>query len=790
MIGERLIIRGQVQGVGFRPTVWRIATEMGLTGDVRNTSEGVEIRLWGDARRDFECRLRMELPKLARIEALERLPIADPAPARFEIASSASGTMRASVTPDAATCPDCLAEVRDAADRRYRYPFANCTNCGPRFSIVEGAPYDRTKTTMAAFAMCGDCADEYADPTDRRFHAQPVACPACGPHAWIEKPCAGPVSSETFAARDEMDAAGRLLVSGHILAVKGIGGFHLACDATNAAAVERLRARKGRVGKAFALMARDLGMIRKYCAVSEAEAALLTSAPAPIVLLRNDLVRLPEAIAPGLDRLGFMLPYTPMHHLMLENVDRPVVMTSGNISGEPQATTNADARERLAGIADYLLMHDRDIANRIDDSVMRVDLGTPRLLRRARGYAPSPISLPDGFSKDLRILAMGAQLKNTFCLVRDGDAILSQHMGDLEDAATADDVTHNLRLYRQLYEFDPDAVAVDLHPDYRCSRHGHDLAAEADLPVVEAQHHHAHIAACLAESGRPLDTHPVLGIAMDGLGLGDDGTIWGGEFLIADYRTYRRAAHFKPVALPGGTSAIREPWRNVYAHLIAAVGWDSLEGDYGDLPLVRKLTASPRSTLDAMIRTGTNSPLSSSCGRLFDAVAAAAGLAWGEQTYEGEAAMTLEAAIDRSTMEEPEASAYVLAISSIEGTDRLCLDPSPMWRAILEDLRHDPPAGTIAARFHRGLARALTELAARLAEENGLDTVALSGGCFQNETLFRLVHEGLDGRGLHVLSHSKVPANDGGLALGQAVIALAAIQKGGAHVPWNSRTDR
>lgn len=790
MSGERLLVRGQVQGVGFRPTVWRVAQELGLTGDVRNTSEGVEIRLWGAARGEFEARLRTALPKLARIETLERSTIGEAAPARFEIAPSAAGVMRASVTPDAATCPECLAEVRNPFERRFRYPFANCTNCGPRFSIVAGAPYDRAKTTMAVFVLCTECQREYDDPADRRFHAQPVACHACGPKASIEKFAGGAVSYDAFSMLDPVDAAGGMLLKGHILAVKGIGGFHLACDGTDAAAVERLRERKRRRGKAFALMARDLDVIRRYCSVSDDEAALLASAAAPIVLLRNDRERLPDAVAPGLNRLGVMLPYTPMHHLMLRRVDRPVVMTSGNISGEPQAIKNDDARTRLAAVADFALMHDRDIANRIDDSVVRVDLGAPRLLRRARGYAPAPIALPEGFDRNARLLAMGAEVKNAFCVVKDGAAILSQHMGDLEDAATADDVVHNLDLYRRLYDFDPDVIAIDHHPDYLSSKHGRALAERENLPIAEVRHHHAHVAACLAENGRPLDAPPVIGVAIDGLGLGDDATLWGGEFLIADYAAYRRAAHLKPVALPGGAAAIREPWRNAYAHLTAEMRWPEIEMNFRELPLFEKLNRLPRATLDAMIKAKTNSPLSSSGGRLFDAAASIAGLAWDAQNYEGEAAMRFEAALDEDALNEPEDLAYPFTTPLMNGKGLPYIEPLSMWRAMLGDLILQTPVGVILARFHRGLAFAIVKLAARLAEENGLDTVALTGGCFQNETLFRLTHQGLAARGLTVLSHSQVPANDGGLALGQAVVALAAIAKGGADVPWNSRPDR
>ena len=776
--GEVITIRGQVQGVGFRPTVWRIATELGLTGDVRNTGEGVEIRLWGAALTQFTVRLEAEVPALARIERMLRRPLDGPAPPAFEIAPSASGRLRAVVTPDAATCADCLAEVRDPFAARYRYPFANCTNCGPRFSIVEGAPYDRDKTTMRGFALCGDCRGEYENPDDRRFHAQPVACHGCGPRAWIEHLGGGTVTPAASSATDDVDAAGDMLMTGHILAIKGIGGFHLACDATKAEVVARLRARKGRRRKAFALMARDLEVIRRYCLVSEEEAALLASPAAPIVLLKLRGEALPEVLAPGLDRLGFMLPYTPLHHLLLRQMERPVVMTSGNISGRPQCTGNAEARAELAGVADVALMNDRTIANRIDDSVVRIDLGRPRLLRRARGYAPAPIALPEGFDGAAQVLALGGELKNTFCLVKDGQAILSQHMGDLEDAATAADVAHNLALYRRLYAHEPEVIAVDRHPDYLSTRRGQAMAEKDGLGLVEVQHHHAHVAACMAENGWPLHGGPVLGIALDGLGFGADGTVWGGEFLGCTYTGFERLACLKPVALPGGAAAVREPWRNAYAHLMAAMGWAEFAKNFAHLDLHQRLEAVPRATLDAMIVKGVNSPLSSSCGRLFDAAAALCGLAWEAQAYEGEAAMCFEAAIDPKALNEPEDMAYPFVLPRLAGEGLLFIEPLGVWRALLGDLGRETPLGVIAARFHRGLAKVIVAMAARLSGEERLyPAVALTGGSFQNATLFRLVHEGLEQRGFRVLSHERVPANDGGLALGQAAVALATRQE-------------
>lgn len=773
-MGQRLTVSGQVQGVGFRPTVWRIAHEMGLTGDVMNTGEGVVIRLWGDEIEHFPDRLQDALPPLARIERLDIEPLQDPAPDGFSISNSQQGEMRGSVTPDAATCADCLAEIRSPFERRYRYPFANCTNCGPRFSIVTAAPYDRAKTTMAPFDLCGPCSDEYTQPSDRRFHAQPVACGRCGPNIWIEKLGRGTVNLEAFSMLDDVDATGGMILNGHIVAIRGLGGVHLACDATNVDAVNELRRRKSRAGKAFALMARDLNVVRQYCEVSDKEAEVLSSPQAPIVLLKTKPNSLPDEIAPGLDRLGVMLPYTPFYHLILRRIGRPVIMTSGNPSGQPQCIGNQETRDRLASIADFGCLHDRDIANRIDDSVVRVDLGRDRVLRRARGYAPQPLELPAGFAKDVEILALGAEQKNTFCLIKNGRAIVSQHMGDLEDAATHLDVARNLDLYQNLFDHAPSVIAVDKHPQYLSTQRGYEMAG--DRPVIEIQHHHAHIAACLAENARPLDAGHVLGIALDGTGLGDDGTIWGGEFLICDYHGYRRAGCLKPVPLLGGAAAVKTPWRNLYAHLMAEMSWGEVSMNFSDLEVFKRLNDLPRETLDAMVLTGTNAPLASSCGRLFDAAAALSGIAWDTQNYEGEAAILFEAAMDHDALNEPDDLAYPFSIPLMDGTGMPYIEPLAVWRAMLGDLILQTPVGVMSARFHRGLAGAIADMAQRLTKDTSIDTVVLSGGCFQNSVLFQLVHRSLEEKGLTVLSHSKYPANDGGISLGQAVIALANMQ--------------
>lgn len=846
---EHIRVRGVVQGVGFRPAVWRLAHEHGLRGWVGNDGAGVTALLCGapgDISRLVEA-LRRAPPPLARIDAIERSQAAMPADCtEFRIVDSHADTIHTGVAPDAATCPACRAEIFDPAARRYGYPFANCTHCGPRLSIIEAIPYDRASTTMRAFGLCAACAAEYGDPADRRFHAQPIACAACGPRLWLVPEQAG---------ADAIDAARRLLLAGGIVALKALGGFHLACDATNRAAVGRLRQAKRREAKPFALMARDIDAVRRYAVVTEAEAAALGSVAAPIVVLETQtalitpprlegssreadqgweegcgqstdrggtypspqppptrrggvschtspsppptsgggvschtsprpsptrgggassylapLPRLP-GVAPGLTSLGFMLPSTPLHHLLLRDIERPLVMTSGNLADEPQCIDNDEALERLRGIADGFLLHDRPIARRVDDSIVRLMGGSVRVLRRARGYAPAPLPLPAEFEAAPPLLAMGGELKSTFALLRDGEAVLSHHMGDLENARSFADYRRSIEQYRTLFAHAPSAVAVDCHPDYLSSKHGRDLAARDAVPVVAVQHHHAHLAACLAENLVPLGSEPVLGIVLDGLGWGDDGTVWGGEFLRGNYRNFQRLACLKPVAMPGGAQAIREPWRNAYAQLAAAMGWPRFLARYGDTDLARHLAGKPLAVLDGMIERGVNAPLSSSCGRLFDAVAAAVGLCRDRALYEGHAAIMLEAMADPAAANDDRA-AYPFAIAQAPSGSLLHLDPTPLWPALLDDLAIGTPVAVIAARFHAGLAIGLTRLVAALGTTG---RVALSGGVFQNKLLLEQVIRRLTTLGLAVLTHRLVPANDGGLALGQAAVAAARL---------------
>jgi hydrogenase maturation protein HypF len=780
---ELIRVRGLVQGVGFRPTMWRLARRHGLRGWVANDGQGVRIHVCGPvaAVEEFVLELPGESPPLARIDRVEREPARHlPLDAGFHIAASEATAIGTGVAPDAATCAACVQEIFDPFARRFRYPFTNCTHCGPRLSIIEQVPYDRADTSMAQFTMCRACAAEYRDPADRRFHAQPIACHVCGPKLTLARADGRAMTLEALSALDEADAACTLLQRGHILAIQGLGGYQLACDATQLDSVARLRLLKRRERKPFALMARDLAVIRLHAQVGDEEAALLASAAAPIVLLqrsKDSMAAVVDAVAPSLDLLGFMLPNTPLHHLMLKRMQRPIVLTSGNLSDEPQAIDAADARQRLSNIAEYFLEHNRPIARRVDDSVARIVNGRTRLLRRARGYAPAAISLPPGFEAAPGVLSFGGELKNTFCMLRDGAAILSPHLGDLQDALTRADYRKALVDFRRFFDFAPQALACDLHPDYSSSQAAREEAGKTGLPLLASQHHHAHIAACLADNGVPLEAPPVIGVALDGMGFGVDGTLWGGEFLLADYLGYRRLGTFKPVALLGGEAAIREPWRNTYAHVMAEMGWPSFAMNYAELDLYRFLERQPRALLDAMLKRSVNSPLASSCGRLFDAAAAAMNLARERAWYEGQGAVEMEAAVDQDCLNnEDERLDYPFPIPRLGGLPYI--EPLGMWAALFGDLILHTPLGVMAARFHRGLAKGIVRMVQKLATQVGgidesLPAIALSGGVFQNRILQGRVSASLEAKGYRVLSHTHVPCNDGGLSLGQAAIAAA-----------------
>lgn len=766
--GELIRIRGLVQGVGFRPHAWHLAHRCELQGDICNDAEGVFIRAWGTALQlqQFIDLLQAEQPPLARIDTIEREPTnAPPNHADFIIRHSTGGKAHAAVTPDAASCTLCCQEIVDPANRRYRYPFTNCSHCGPRLSILNTIPYDRPNTSMAAFALCPRCLAEYSDPANRRFHAQPTACSDCGPQLWLEDN-----NGEYLVNSDAIRATAQLIRAGAIVAIKGLGGIQLACDASNEAAVHRLRLRKQRPNKALALMASHLAMVARYTQSNDMEAHELESSAAPIVILKKTSGHSPLApnLAPGQQSLGFMLPNTPLHHLLLAELDHPIVLTSGNCRGQPQLTENNQARQRLQGIADYFLLHNRDIVTRLDDSVLRVSDGAPRLLRRARGYAPQPLPLPPGFEAAPSLLAMGGELKNCFCLLGSNGAILSPHNGDLDQAHNISAYRQSLDHYQQLFDHRPELIAVDQHRHYHATQLGWDIAAATQQSVEPVQHHHAHIAATLTEYRVPRDAPAVLGIVLDGLGLGDDDQLWGGEWLLSTYNDSQHLGGIEPIALLGGDRAAREPWRNLLAHLEHYLGWDHIAQHYAGLELVGYLQQKPLATLRKMQAHGLNSPKASSCGRLFDAVAAAVGLCREKQDYEGQAAIELEALA--TTVASP-TTGY--PIDCVLLNQDWQLQWASLWRALLADLQAGATAALIAARFHIGLADALATLVMQLRQEQGFCQVVLSGGVFQNRLLLEKLSARLREQRLTVFSPQQFPCNDGGLALGQAMVAAA-----------------
>ena len=741
-------VEGTVQGVGFRPYVYAIARRHALAGHVGNDASGVFIEVEGatSAIDAFLGELRGDPPPLATIDAVTTIAIQVRGTIGFTItASDAAGERRTGVSSDTATCAECLQEMTDPADRRYGYPFINCTHCGPRYTITRDVPYDRPLTTMSSFAMCDGCAAEYHDPGNRRFHAQPICCPDCGPTL------AFAAADGKVLNPDAIRGATALLAAGGVLAIKGLGGFHLAADATSDTATGALRSRKHREDKPFAVMVPDLDEARQICVVDDAAAALLADRRRPIVLVPARVAAgIAVPVAPGNRDIGLMLPYTPIHHLLLRALAGPIVLTSGNVSDEPIAYVDDDARERLSPIADAFLTHDRPIHVRVDDSVARVSRGRPILLRRARGYAPEPLRLP--LAASLPILACGAELKSTFCLVKGDRAVVSQHIGDLENFATLRSYEQGISHVSRLFDILPGVIACDLHPDYLSTKYARDRADAEALPLVAVQHHHAHIASCLADNGV---TGPVIGVAFDGTGFGPDGTIWGGEFLLADLRTYTRVGHLAPVPLPGGAAAIRQPWRMAVSYLDAAY-----DGTPPDLAVLgRHADAAP--VIAAMGRRGINALPTSSVGRLFDAVAAILGLR-DEVTYEGQAAVDLEQCADPY-----ERASYRAGIDAgaVRGAD--------LVRAAVDDLSTGTPIGTIAARFQNGLVDATARMCAEIRTATGVATVALSGGVFQNVLLTTRLVDALERNGFEVLTHSRVPPNDGGISLGQAAVAAA-----------------
>lgn len=794
-----VLVRGIVQGVGFRPFVHRLAHQHRLAGWVLNSTEGVEIEVEGAVAcvEAFLDDLAWKAPPAASIHRIDvhRLPPAGYSSFVIETSHGSTSSFPL-VSPDIATCPDCLSELFDVADRRYRYPFINCTNCGPRFTIVEGVPYDRPKTTMKAFVMCPTCQREYDDPGNRRFHAQPNACPECGPSVWLvgservrRDPSRGSTSPGNAAASvasvrsrparylvsekeggDPIAEVRRLLKSGAIVAVKGLGGFHLACDATNAEAVRRLRERKRRVEKPFAIMVRDLEAVGRLCCVDGAETRLLSSARRPVVLLeRRQDGPVANEVAPGNRRLGVMLPYTPIHHLLFEPASDvrfdALVMTSGNLGEEPIAKDNDEALSRLASLADAFLLHNRPIHARCDDSVTQVFEGKEYIIRRSRGYAPLPVQLDFEVEP---VIACGAQLKSTFCITQGDYAFLSQHIGDLENQETLDFFAEAVDHFVRVFNLSPRIVAHDLHPDYLSTRYAQALFSKptgllaTPSSIVGVQHHHAHVASCMAENGL---RERVIGVAFDGTGYGLDGAIWGGEFLVADFLDFQRVAHLKYVPLPGGDAAIRKPYRIALSYLVV----------YGDNPpemeFLRNLDPYEVEVVKRQIARNVNTPATSSCGRLFDAVAALLGVR-NEVSYEGQAAIELEMSARDDAVE-----AYTFDIS---GPMPLEVDASPVIRSIVADLRRGEERQIVAAKFHNGVAQMVVEVCLSIREAFRLDKVCLSGGVFQNRFLLSRTLDRLRQQGFEAYVHHLVPCNDGGLSLGQAIVASERARVHGA----------
>ena len=775
----RVKITGTVQGVGFRPYVYQLARHYRLGGWVRNSSRGVVMEVEGppEAVNSFLQELAARPPRLAKIASMAREPLPPAGYKTFEIVDSREGREReALVPPDVALCEDCRREVLDPADRHYRYPFTNCTNCGPRYTVIRDLPYDRHRTSMAVFDLCPDCSREYHDPGDRRFHAQPVACPRCGPRVWL-------------ADRDGRELAGdwveefrRLILDGYIVALKGLGGFHLACDARQGAAVGKLRERKGRPAKPFAVMARDLDVVRRYCRLGPEEERLLASPEAPIVILERHLgghptaPELPAELAPGLRTLGMMLPYTPLHLLLFGPGVDLLVMTSGNVSELPLVKDNRAALAELGPIADYFLLHDREIVNRCDDSLVRVVGGEIHPYRRSRGYIPRPLEVPlpaagalqgpgasiprGAASSSPCVLGIGGEMKNAFCLLAagpggGGQAFMSPHVGELDSVEGLRNLGEILGNLCRFLRLEPVVVAYDQHPGYQSAALARRLPARHHVPV---QHHHAHLASCLAENGL---TGPAIGIVADGTGYGTDGAVWGFEVLVGEYRGFKREYHLAYLPLPGGEAAVRQPWQMAVGYLYRYLGEEGLQVAASLFPGRERAIR----VVARLVDTGFNSPLTSSCGRWFDAVSAMLGVCL-ENTYEGQAAAELGDLVDTGGVAPGMQGSYPFSFRGEE------IYPGPAMAALVGDLRGGVPRGVIAARFHNTVAGMMVEAACRVREREGLDRVALSGGVFQNPYLYTRVRDELTGRGFQVYGHRGVPANDGGLALGQAMVAL------------------
>jgi hydrogenase maturation protein HypF len=757
---ERLFIKvtGTVQGVGFRPFVFGLASELGLKGFVANSSDGVTIDIEGEGAAAFLERLKSEAPPLSSIHTVNVSPLPEEGYAEFRIVESAEDGAFTLISADVSICDECLRELDDPGDRRYRYPFINCTNCGPRYTITRKVPYDRPNTTMSVFPMCAECLQEYGDPASRRFHAEPNACPACGPKLTLVR------EGGAAHAGDPVAETVALLREGEIVAVKGLGGFHLACDASQAFAVKRLRELKRGNRKPFALMAPDVETVKRYCLVSEYEEAMLFSRKRPIVLLKKKQPEpLPEDIAPGSTRLGFMLPYTPLHHLLVKDTGVSLVMTSGNLSDEPIQVENEEAVKSLGHMASAYLLHDRDIFMRVDDSVVKLsDENIPHFVRRARGYAPEPIMLHD---EGPDVLAAGGDIKNAFTLMKGSCAIVSQHLGDMENYETQRFFEETCRNLSSVYRAEPVAVAYDMHPGYFSTNWARAFARERGLKELAVQHHHAHTASVMAGQGL---RGKVIGVSLDGTGYGPDGTLWGGEFLVADTTAFRRVGHFGHVRLPGGERAVREPWRTAASYLLGALGEEA--GDYlGRLGFPGRVGERRVQEVLAIAEMEEVSPLSSGAGRLFDGVSSLLGIC-DINTFEGEAAMALEAHAAREVKED-----YPV---DIKFKDPFEVDFSYTLICVVNDLLSGTPTDVIAARFHNAVAEAVARAVVKLSSTSGITNVVLSGGVFQNDYLMTRIRERLREGGLTVHTNRLVPVNDGGISLGQAFILRETLRKG------------
>ncbi|MEQ4662914.1 carbamoyltransferase HypF [Providencia rettgeri] len=754
--GIQLRIKGKVQGVGFRPYIWQLAHQCKLLGDVCNDGEGVLVRLCiGSDLTEFTQLLYQHCPPLAHIESIEPQPFQwDKLPDTFTIRRSGEGKMDTQVIPDAATCDACQQELFALSNRRFHYPFTNCTHCGPRFTIIRHMPYDRPNTAMADFPLCPNCLEEYQSPADRRFHAQPNACAVCGPEIKLCDP-----SGKTIANKENaLVLAAQQLLAGKIVAIKGIGGFHLACDASNDQAVEALRVRKCRPTKPLAVMVPSLNWLELHnMPLSDGLCALLKSPAAPIVLIKNWKNHvLSQYIAPKLAEIGVMLPSNPLQHLLMAQVNCPLVMTSGNVSGKPPVLSEQAALADLTGIADFFLTHNRDIVQRADDSLVRYHDGQAEMLRRARGYVPDSIDLPKGFENSPPILALGADLKNTFCLLRDKSAVMSQHLGDLDDMDIFEQYQSAIALFESIYRFTPTAIVSDMHPNYVSTRYGEQLSQRLQIPLIKVQHHHAHIAAVMAEHGLPLNGSKVIGLALDGLGYGDDHRLWGGECLLVDYKSSQYLGGLPPVALPGGELASRQPWRNFLAHCLQFVPqWQKQES-------VAYLMSFPWQGLQKAIDKGINSPTASSTGRLFDAVAAALGICTAQTSWEGEAACQLEAIAMKSPV-----SVHPVTMPLVGQQ----LDLHTFWQ---QWMAYCAPKPQRAHAFHVALAEGFAELARKSANQYGTKKIVLSGGVIHNQLLRELLVNNLSE--FDVLYAKQFPMGDGGLSLGQVAIASAMLK--------------